>query len=297
MNKIRWNEELYNRLRELSKTFPHNVIHHILSEELGFEVSYDQVRNALQKAGIRKKTQVERGGESPLTLEGDWVIAGDLHCPYVDWELADMLISQASTTNITNLIICGDVFDQPTLSQYPVVHPPPSPHEEEIAARALFKALNEQFQRIVILTGNHDLRVFKALQGAVTDAPVIALMLARIAAKPSTTWSSFGYCLINTPKGVWRVTHPRNYSRIPLATARSLASKYQQNVITLHEHMTAMGIDTTGLRVVANVGCLADPGKLPYVIYTDTTAPHMTQSFAILLDGRIKLFDKAGLFW
>jgi hypothetical protein len=271
----------------------------ILCKELGIKLNWEQVRYAARKAGVRPLVDRSRSipPQTAWTLTGDWVIAGDLHCPHIDWDFAEVLIEQACRYKINNLLICGDVFDVPTLSQFPAVLPPAPPQEEEEIARAFFEEMRRTFSDIRILTGNHDWRIFKSLQGAITDTPIIAMLLARLAIDRRAQWSIYSYCLINTSQGVWRVTHPRNYSRVILSIAQQLASKYGQNIITFHEHSTGIGLDRSGQHVVATIGCMADPHRLPWGIYMDTTMPAMTQSFGILRDGRLKIIDKHGLFW
>lgn len=300
MARLSWTPERLAQVRELWEAgHTYHEIREILSREWGMELTYGQIRNAMWLKGVRRCARSPQARmpryDQYWHLSGDWVLIGDLHCPYVDWELAERVVETARRFHIRQLLICGDIFDFQTLSSYPLAHPPPSAEQEESIAREIFEMYTSWFKMVRILTGNHDLRLFKALQGALGDEAVIAALMARLAIEKRAEWSTYGYCLIETPTGIWRVTHPKNYSRVLLATAQRLAWKHHQHVIVFHEHATAVGLDNSGQYVIASVGCMADPVKLPWVQMTDTTAPVMTQAFAVLKEGKLWVMDKAGL--
>lgn len=304
MPRIRWTPEKSERLCALvDEGYSVHEICERLSEEWGFELTYSQVWERLRniRKHIKRKPKplpVELPRcDKFLRLEGDWALVGDLHCPYVDWELALEMTEHARRKRVRQLLICGDVFDFQSLSSYPVVHPPPTPELETSVARAVMGLWGEWFSVIKVLTGNHDLRLFRALQGQVEDESVLALLMQRLDIERNAEWSVYGYCVIETPTGIWRVTHPKNYSRLPLSTAQKLADKHRQHIIMFHGHMTAVGLSASGQHVIASVGCMADPGKLPWVQLVDNTTPAMTQSYALLLDGRICLCDAKGTLY
>ena len=278
----------------------------VLSERWRVAVTWNMVRNVARRNNLLNPGSPVIAPAPPdisqyntaWRLTGDWVLVGDLHCPFTDWGLAGQVGAEARKAGIRQLLICGDVFDMQALGAYAPVVPPAEALAEEKAGRYALRMWERTFETIRILTGNHDLRLFKALQGALGEAAVTAALLARLGADERTEWSVYGYAIIETETGEWRVTHPQNYSRNALNVARRLAAKHLQHIVTFHEHHNAVGFDDSGRFVIANVGCLADPNKLAYKMLADrSSTPEMCQGFALLKGGRIHCVPRHAAVW
>lgn len=231
------------------------------------------------------------------TLTGDWLICGDLQLPFVDFKFCEALTKTARKLHVRQLLIVGDVFDFERLGPYAAVVPPADVKAEGLLARAVMDEWIEWFRDVRVLTGNHDIRLAKALEGAVEPSDICGMLTARLGDSDRVHWSIYGYAVIDTPSGPWRATHQRNYSMVPLSVATRLANVKGSHIITFHEHRTAIGFDASGQRIIVNVGCMADPTKLAYRMLTDSTHPEQTQSYAALVGGRVRLYSPHPGWW
>lgn len=121
---------------------------------------------------------------------------------------------------------------------------------------------------------------------------------------PNVEMTEFSYAVVNEDAardrpGV-RVTHPRNFSRVPGSVGRQLASKFLQHIVVAHDHMVGTTRDSSGRFTVVHSGCMADPRRFDYVQTVDSTSPAMAQGFVVIDGNYIWAFDKANCdqeFW
>lgn len=222
-------------------------------------------------------------------LSGDWIICGDPHLPYVDIDWCNTMTETARRLKCRHLLIAGDIFDFETLSPFAAVTSAANPDDERRATEGVVDEWLSWFREIRCLCGNHDLRLAKRLDGAVGSDDVLSVLAGRMGNHEAVQWSIYGYALIDSPTGTWRISHPRNYSQSNLAVAQKLAARHRQHIVTFHEHRTAIGFDPSGQSVIVNCGCMADPERLAYKQLSDSTHPEFTQSFCTLTGGRVKL--------
>ena len=228
----------------------------------------------------------------PLKLEGDWMIAGDIHVPFCDYDFAN-LISMVALKQLKKprrLLIAGDLFNMDTFSTYAHLTNIPTWAEERKAAKGLMDEWLSTFGEIVFLMGNHDRRLQKFTGGAFDETDIISLVISNPARVKA---SNYGWCTIDTPGGVYRVTHPKNYGINQLTVADALAQKYNQNVISFHEHHLGVGWDRYKRYIVINGGCLVQPEKLAYVALDDSKSAGMARGFVMLRGGTPYLFGEA----
>jgi len=129
------------------------------------------------------------------------------------------------------------------------------------------------------LWGNHERRVGKRTRAALQPRHLWALLShdKRVAV------SVWGHCIIENPHGNdWRITHGSEYSVNQLTVADMLAQKYQQNIISHHEHHLAMGWDRYKRYVLVNNGGLFEQSDMPYVVLDDNKRPRMQNGFTVL---------------
>jgi len=214
-------------------------------------------------------------------LSGDWLIVGDVHVPFTDWQWAERVLAVARQRKIRNLLIAGDFFDLSQFSLYIHVITPPTWAQEREAARIVLKAWLTWFHEIRIIMGNHDRRLQKFTAGAFEEADILAL----VTTNQKVTINGRGFAVIDTPQGEWRITHPRNYSINRLTVASDLAAKHDQHILSFHEHHVGLGWDRYGRHCVVNGGCLVDPGKLAYVSLDDSKSAAMSNGFVTLING------------
>jgi hypothetical protein len=144
--------------------------------------------------------------------------------------------------------------------------------------------LLDTFDEIVLSWGNHDARVHKALGYKVSFSKAMRLMFEDIPPRmfdERIVLSDLDHVIIETPRGPYRVAHPKAYNSVPLTTARRLASKHLSHVITGHSHHTALGSDVSGRFAVAEIGGFFDANKVAYLQRT-TTYPNWQKGYGFI---------------
>lgn len=225
----------------------------------------------------------------PLELQGDFMIVGDVHVPYTDWGFARLVSTTADKLGIHRLIVGGDMFSMDSFSQYEAVIPEPPWEVERDAARNLIHDWLETFTEVWMIMGNHDRRLQHWTNGAFSEEDIWGM----ITTSQKVHASNFGYCTVKANGQTWRITHPKNYRQVSLSTAKDLALKFQQNIISFHEHHIGKGWDKYGRYIAINGGMLADASRLAYVALDDSTSPVMMQGFVSLRNGIAEVYGKA----
>lgn len=238
--------------------------------------------------------------EKPLVLtDFDGMVTADWHVPLYNPFLVNQMIERAGSLGLRKLLIGGDFFNFDALSQYD-----PKQHDagldiEKAEASFVIRTLAESFDEIIIIWGNHDARFHRtlgykmqfdhAMRMMLGDAGNDALSKVRIS-NLDHLWIEF----TNAPESVskWRVCHPATYSRVPLSTPRTLAAKYNANVICAHAHHAAIGFATDGQKTVVEIGGMFDQYKTSY-LQRSTTFPEWTPGYGWFKDGRFHLTTPA----
>jgi 3',5'-cyclic AMP phosphodiesterase CpdA len=225
----------------------------------------------------------------PLTLEGDWLIFGDVHAPTTDYDMAQLALMVAEQRGIDQLLVAGDLLNNDIFSTYPKQSMPIPWQREKAAARHLLQEWIAFFGRVVWIAGNHERRLSRALWGAFEMEDLRDVIVGH---ESPVEVSRFGYCMLETDNGPWRVTHPKNYSRIPLRTANRLEAIHQTHILTFHEHHFGVSWADSGQHLVANGGGLFEWRLLEYVMLDDGTAPVMVKGFTTMEGGYLNLFGE-----
>lgn len=222
-------------------------------------------------------------------LDGDWLIVGDVHAPTTDYDLAQLVGMVAERHGLTQLLIAGDLLNQDVFSVHPRSGEPVPWQHEKAAARSLLLEWLDLFERVVWSGGNHERRLSRATWGAFEMEDLRDMIIGY---NSNVEVTRYGYVVIETPTGPWRVTHPKNYSRIPLRTANTLAMKYGMHVLSFHEHHVGKSWSDNGRYVIANGGGLFDWTRLEYVMLDDSTGPVMNKGFSTLRDGYLTIYSE-----
>lgn len=226
-----------------------------------------------------------------LHLDGDWMLTGDVHTPTMDYDMVGLVGAVAEKHGVKNLLVAGDLLNNDVFSVHPKIDEGIPWEREKVAARELLREWAGQFDRIVWSSGNHERRLSRKTWGALRMVDLRDIVAAPFIDRIEFT--ERGYVIIDTPNGEWRITHPRNYSQIPLRTANRLAMKWGQHVVTFHEHHLGMGWCDNGRNIIANAGGLHDKEQLSYVRMDDTTMPEMNAGFGMLKDGYLSLYGES----
>lgn len=231
----------------------------------------------------------------PWQLDGDFIIVGDVHVSTTKWDFAQrpLQVAMKYLSHPRRLIIAGDMLNADSMSDYPMITPLPSFSTELKAARTFIDTYLTVFDEIWMFLGNHDRRVQKGTNNAIAPEDMLRL----ISHDERVKISHWGHCIVNTALGEYRVLHGSDYSINQLTVADQLAQKYQQHIISHHEHHAAVGFDKFKNHIVVNGGGLFDERSLAYVQLDDNKRPRMANGFVMLLRGYPYLFTNTATDW
>ena len=258
---------------------------------LGFteRVFLANLESAKRELAISGKVEFSLG--TPLHLTGDYMVIGDVHVPFTDYEWA-VKVAQVARKHLKKprrLIIAGDFFNMDAFSTYAHLTNIPTWAQEREAAKGLLHEWLDTFQDVTMLMGNHDRRLQKFTGGAFDETDIFGMVISNPALIRS---SNFGYCTLESAGQVYRITHPKNYSINQLNVAEALAQKHSQNIISFHEHHLSIGWDRYKRYLIVNGGSLVDTDKLAYARLDDSKAAGMAKGFVMLKGGTPYLFGE-----
>lgn len=234
--------------------------------------------------------------DSPITIrDTDLMVTADWHIPITNMVLVNEMIEKARELKINRLLIAGDWFNFDALSSYDPKQDEAGMEREVQTSKMVMRVLNENFEHIYFTWGNHDARLHRALGWRMQFASAMRLMFEDLGAQfqKKLTISNLDHFLIEFSEAAehrqrWRVCHPATYSRVPLSTPRTLAAKYNSNVICAHAHHAAVGFATDGIKTVAEIGGLFNQNATAY-LQRSTTYPTWTPGYGWFKDGRFHL--------
>lgn len=231
--------------------------------------------------------------DQPITLtDEDVMVTADWHIPvYNPWLVNDM-INRSRTMGIKTLIIAGDLWNFDALSAYDPKQESAGLARENDEVKNVMRTLTKTFDKIKIVWGNHDARGHKALGFKMKFAQAMWTFLGYEESFLETIEiSNLDHLYVDfTDAEVrrWRVCHPAQYSRVPLATPRAMAAKYGTNVICAHAHHAAIGHGVDGNSVAVEIGGLFDAAKTAY-LQRSTTFPLWQPGYGWFKDGRFHM--------
>jgi hypothetical protein len=279
-----------------------------IADEFGLNV--DSVRSRVNRYMRVRIIELERENEvlkardselfghdlgKPWELEGDWIIAGDIHCNTVntDFMRRPLEIATRYLKKPRRFMIAGDFLNQDAWSGYENVYPLPSFSKELQSARQFLDMYLKVFDEIWMFVGNHDLRITRKSGTAIQPED----MMRMISHDTRVKVSHWGHALLNTARGVYRISHGSEYSIQQLNVADQMAQKYGQHIVLWHEHHTALGMDRFKRHVILNGGGLFDQSSMAYTQIEDNKRPNMANGFVMIRNGYPYLFSDHFTDW
>jgi hypothetical protein len=271
-----------------------------LSKAVGVPISRDAVTKKRQGLGLVKtrsgvplvfKQDRTRYNDPPRFRADNVLVMADVHAPFHDAVFCSELVALARALGIDTVLLAGDFLDFVTISSFtPAMLAEDDPDiallvSDEIAEAAEFAdVLLDNFKSVEMILGNHEERLTRRL--AVKTRVTLLRQLLGFRKEERFHISPYYYALIQDNSGhTWRVTHPKNYSIIPVRVACRLADKYQQNIIAAHGHDWGESISTSG-RYAAACGMCADPELIEYSSLRDNVRPFMQTGAWMLYQGQ-----------
>jgi len=184
------------------------------------------------------------------------LVIPDAHAPWVNWG-AFMQAYSWLKSHKPDLVVClGDLTDQKIWSRWAKDTDDMSPSEEFLAAEKALKKIHKMFPNMLILRGNHDVRV---LNKAV-EAGIPAQMFKdvdEVFNYKGWQWIKHGEKLIiNTPRGNILFVHGDEQGGTVAQKSRILG----MSVVQGHTHKVSITYTTAlhGTVFGAEMGCIMD---------------------------------------
>lgn len=225
-----------------------------------------------------------------LPLEDGVMIAADWHLPLYSREWINRMLDDADKNNLRKIILAGDLFNFDSLSQYDPKQVTAGLQLELSEGKKISVMLDQIFDEVVYIWGNHDIRFARKLGHSIGFADSMKVVLPNVR---NFSFSNLDHCYIDVDNDLpWYVCHPRSYNSVPLTSAIKLANKYNCNVVTAHSHHLAKGYGSDGVKKVVESGGLFDATKTAY-LQASTTFPTWTNGYCYLTeDGEMHVKGK-----
>ena len=209
----------------------------------------------------------------------DALIGADLHMPYHNTDMLNVLIETGRKLRIKNLVLVGDTFDFKTLYTKTVNSKALSWIAEQKIAKDILIQMSKHFI-IDIVPGNHELRLSKLLQ-SIEDAEDFYKLLY---ANPKIVFHDVHqHIAIND----WlHVSHYGN-TKIKLAKAERIANVHRKSLLVFHSHRFAFCVADSGIEVIGEGLHLTRPELHEYAQVHLSDFSQWVEGFWILKDDKI----------
>lgn len=259
-------------------------------------------------------------------LIGDALILFDCHLPYHNAAHVNRCIQAAKSLGITRLILGGDAMDMRAFSNWPDdfedseklvasqvltaelaklaqdvdpttaerlyqildrVQPETGRISEEISvAREFFSILDEHFDEVIYIMGNHEQWVIKSIRKAISNADFARLFIGD---KPRWKVTPYYWCRLISNGEPYQIEHPKNSGK---GSSKRLVPIFNCNIIMGHNHQFSVQTDASGRWLAIEPGTCADVAKIEYDNQRHSTHDaHVTGAVAIK-DGKVHLLNQ-----
>lgn len=226
--------------------------------------------------------------ESQLEIHSkNIIVCSDWHIPYNNHKWVNKLYKTAKENGIRDIAIIGDFWDCDYFSPFAKTEAEVRFDEEIVFVREELKRLTKNFDNVYFTMGNHELRWQRWSGGHLNLKHLYSL--TRIIDGYEVT--ELDHMVLSVGKEKWRLSHPTDFSRIPLRKASTYASKYLMNIANAHGHYCANGWDISREFRLVDLGGLFDKDKIPYLSRT-SSYPLIDNGFLLFKDGKSRLIDE-----
>ena len=307
-----WTAEDVDKLIKLSVDHSHEAIAAVLGRKWSsVKHKYTDLAN---KGLVRKRTTLEGASNILVTSQNDALmvlphryldmmkaevdkalVISDIHLPCVDWELFENLLRVSKRQGVRTCVVGGDLFDLALFSRFPDshAHGPEELTMGQQAAIKFFSMLLDQFEKVYVICGNHDFRIFGFTQGKITENQFFRFMTNISNTEKRVEFSAYRHMVLNERT---RVVHPNGGGAFYVEGTRE-AVKYQQNILLTHIHKMGWCFDPSGRLMVVGTGALLDPTTQAYVMTIPSGSPMWNTGGVIMQGSRFYLYPKYHTDW
>jgi hypothetical protein len=304
-------EEIDRIVGESEIPLTYSMIADHLSVRLGRIFTDEQVRSAMRRAEKRAQYDSYRATRFPVeakerafsarldvSLDSVTVIA-DLHVPYHSPSMLQRVIDMSALLSSRDLVIAGDLFNFDSVSKWPNSSEPESLQTELITAGELLLELSRHYDRMYILSGNHDEWLGRAANAHLRMNDLVSMALARNTLSCSLTVTDYDYMYANVYGQPWVFGHLSQFSKRPGEIARKISERHSRNVAVGHDHIQGYTSSEDGKFLCVSIGAmisLDDDGSSPmwYKERRLNSFAPVQNGFLILDKGVPMLFNEFG---
>lgn len=263
----------------------------------------------------------------PLVCKGDALIL-ELHAPYHNAALVNKCVNAALDAGVTNLVLAGDAIDNAMLSSFApymgnddngltisgqvenvllevVKHLKGAERKkvEEVLdraavivpdewteARAVFKELSANFEKVYWMMGNHEDRIARLLNIAFSVSDMARLIEVN---NPRFELSSYYWMQVISGGVMWQIEHPNASGK---GAGKRVANAQDCNVIMQHNHHFNVTRTASGKYFAIEPGCVADFGAMEYESKRHGGADRHVNG-AIMIVGGLPVLLQDGWTW
>ena len=263
---------------------------------------------------------------TPPIVKGNSLVIGDTQIPFHHGEFISKCIDVAVKWKIDNLILGGDAMDWNALSSfapdfseddkqivdngtkdrlikfaetlkakdreklYDLIAGAEAENgnlsDEIKESRRVLKSLEEKFEKILWMMGNHEKRLIKILNRVLDTATLSRLMGTDT---PKWTVSPYYWCILESAGVKWQIEHPLNTGK---GTSKKLADKFDTNIIMFHNHHYSVTSSPNGKYQAIEPGMAADEDRMAYASQRHNTADTHMKGAVIVREGKATVLNK-----
>lgn len=219
------------------------------------------------------------------------LVIGDAEIPDHDPEIFEMAVRVADSLGIAHLIINGDFMALDAFSRWPKDNMQSVNFRRDVRlAVDSIKLFLNSFDTVDYIVGNHEQRLARQNNGQID----VSFYFSEL----DMQYSNYKFCELTSGEKEILICHPEDYSRVPLAVPRRLATVYHKNILCGHTHRLALGKCDAGKYWIAEGGHARSPERTLYKAMKVASYPMWNAGFTIIIDGNIYLIDRDNFdFW
>jgi len=272
---------------------------------------------AIEDAKARQRNYAQH-----ILVTGDCAVVADIHVPYQNSELLADMVDESERHGIRKLVIGGDLIDWEEISRFQQRDPNGDPTDSLRQAVQLLELLSRQYDRIICIRGNHELRLERMMDQAVSGYNKAQRFLSRFeqrdiqsmpyqhryhqvldgwtseiapSLKGKVQWLSDAQVEIEGPAGErpWRFMHQKTGSRNPTIEARHHWQRWLQPIICTHTHLWGVVLAPDGKTPLVQLGTSTVEGLHEYTWREPTGWPTWVSGFGLIRQGVLTLYPKS----
>lgn len=261
----------------------------------------------------------------PPVMSGDVLVMGDLHIPFHNADFINRCLLLAKRWGIKKCIIGGDALDARSFSHWPddfqsearkivsqefekvlidLAESMPDKYGDKIRekltdaehpidigeefadARAVLGQIGRAFDEVLYIMGNHEAWVVQQMKKAIPAKDLGALLIGE---NPKWTISPYYWCTLESAGVKYQIEHPKNSGK---GSSKKLASKFNQNIIMLHNHQLSMQADASGQFIAIETGACCDVERIQHANQRHDAADQHVTGAVIVRQGKPWLLNK-----